>query len=618
MTVFEQALLFLRASLWFGLSVLAFSGWGYRIMGSMFEKRWENFALAEIFSIALGAFALSLWVWVCGFFGVLNYGWVLAFFILGWIAWIIKRNQQLYNGSHFFKDLRAGTPSSNIFYLILLPVIVLTGLSFAGAQAPAIGNDTLSYHLYFPRLHVEAGRLVHDASHARSLWPAMMGMLYSAGLLLEGVTLAKLYSWMTALLGVLAVPAACLYFFKSASRAGVACLLMAGLPVIWMQSLYAYVDNAIMLYFFLSFVALYAWREGDYSVRKGVIAGLFLAALLSIKIVTLIPFVILCLIFGVLAVKDAISKKRRLLNYGVPILVGLLFSSIWFLRSWVLAGNPVFPFLSDLFGGHGFSQRMVGFALIPKTFLNLILLPWNLTHRVDIYGGEPLGCLFLVLLPLLFRRHPRILQTAIFFVVIFTTAWYYSSQHIRFLFPIFPMLAFIYADPLCNYLSIKSPLRKITLGFLAFLIGIHIVLGMYYSIKMLPPVLGLVSRYDYLLNKERSFVFMQSIKGFIEEGDKILFVGEPRLYYSPAPAVYMNQALFYEVKKRGRTLEQWLRENKITHVLRRDEKPVDLSNSDFDFKGTTIHIPLTPLISVSHSEDGVSMHYSFWRIKPLT
>ncbi len=591
----------LTASLLFAVFIAAFHGAGSRVVGGALSRESvSDILLYHAFTISIGALLLSVWIFAWGAVW-LSPAVVLAFAGLGLMAcWLDKRRHGAAEARALAVFLKGTGPVARLYFAVFAALLALT---FFAAQAPETGNDSMAYHLYFPKLHALAGRFVHDPLHPRSLWPAMMGMLFTAGLLLQGTALAKLFAWMTLVLGFAAAAAFARTCF-GAPAARWTLFFMAATPVLWQQSLYAYTDNAILLFALLSFVALWRWEESGFLPRNGVVAGLCLGALLSIKFSTLAPAVFLVGIFGVRMGRKSLPDLRAKIPAAVLVLaVAAAVCGFWYVRSWMLTGNPVFPFMAGVFG-NGFSQRMVGYALIPKTPLNFFLLPWNLTMKVATFGGEPLGVLLLAALPLLVffpRRNSAAVAMTVFFTL-YAAAWYAAIQHIRFFLPAIPFLCLILGVSAAQWVKGRSGISRVLMIVFAAAALLQCALTAYFTVNPLKGAFGFPSAGQYLQKNERSFAFMEAVTGALAPGDGVLIEGEPRLFYAPAGAIYMSPIITRECQTHNITLREWLDEHAIYHIVTTGDDAVERPE-----------VPATLVFSKMAHEGSRPIHYALWR-----
>ena len=600
------------AGLWFAAWLWAAAAFGSFFVGRAFRSTSpKGVWLDAIFSVSAGLFILSIAVFLIGISGFLNRAAMIVLLVIGLLA---SRPIFLLVSQMGAEMKNIAVSAKPIYWLLGYLFLFLAITSFIAAAAPVTGNDALAYHLYFPRLYAESGQLFYDPTHARSLWPAFMGMLFSLGLVCQGTALAALFSWVTAILGMLSVPAAAYYYF-GLKEAKTSSVFIFFIPVIWMQSVYPYVDSAVLLFSFLSFLALWRWMEEGYSFRAARLAGLCLAGLISIKYNALIVFFIFLFLFGVTTFRDKHSWRKKISSLTLLLMVVLLAAGFWYGRSWIHTGHPVFPFLAGWFGGHGYPQPMVGAARFPKNPLSFLLTPWNLAFYPKAYGGEPVGALFLAGLPLLFyfKRSRGPARAALFFSFLFLAAWFFSKQHARFILPLAPALS-LGLGALAVEWKREAPRffkRAATLSFVA-IVALQAVLCFYYASLFAPAGLGLVPPGQFLEKRERSFGFIQKIKPFLSAKDKLLVVLEPRLFYVPAKTVYLSPTLVYLAKKEGVTFDEWLKKERVTHLVTLTRKNIH-ANSDY-FKGMEFSADATKIVSHETAMEGDVFYYTLWKL----
>ena len=139
-----------------------------------------------------------------------------------------------------------------------------------------------------------------------------------------------------------------------------ATLFMSFLPIGIDYSVLGYPESAVAFFIILSIYFALSPRF----LLSGVSAGL---AILS-KFTG--PFVIPTLIF--LAYKNSKNAKERIKNMIFVTIMPFLISAPWFIRNWILLGNPIWPFLNFIFHGMQ-AESYSGFGLVnlaqPSTYI---------------------------------------------------------------------------------------------------------------------------------------------------------------------------------------------------------------------------------------------------------
>jgi hypothetical protein len=135
-------------------------------------------------------------------------------------------------------------------------------LSLLLCALPPDGNewDALAYHLAFPKLYLQAGRMVEIPFMHQSYFPPLQDMLYLWGLSVAGESAAKVMHWAV---GMLTVFGAAGFLQRRGISGAWAAALVLGAPAFLWQMFSAYADLATALYASLGLFALaYAVQEG--------------------------------------------------------------------------------------------------------------------------------------------------------------------------------------------------------------------------------------------------------------------------------------------------------------------------------------------------------------------
>jgi hypothetical protein len=346
--------------------------------------------------------------------------------------------------------------------IALLAVLI----AWVGAVAPEVECDALWYHLWMPRLWLEQGRPVDLVHEYISLYPLTWELIFSAGMVFGGPVAAKLLHFVCLpLVGLLAYQLTRRFMPRASPWLAVA--LCVTIPMVLWEATTAYVDLALALLTGLVVYALLRYAENR-QWQWLALATLNLGLALATKHLGMF---VLVLAVGGLALRLWLQERNLIRALTPALLLGglsLLIPLPWYIRNWLASGNPFFPDLYRLFGAfpperwndiaeYGLAHFKNHFG-DPRTPLNLLLLPWNMTVHAARYGGS-LGPMFLLLLPALAVRRrtgatPWLLAFALAYIALWASP--ISSFQMRFLVAVAPLLAVLAAES-CGRLAEALP-----------------------------------------------------------------------------------------------------------------------------------------------------------------
>lgn len=410
-----------------------------------------------LFSISLGFGFLSLLVFALGVLGYLH--WVVAYglvvgltiFLLPGLLKDFLPQIQSYKlravEAWHCKDLRLLAFGFSVFTVCLLG-------PFIWSLAPAIRFDSVVYHIGIPEIYIQNRAMVEVVEPLQAYLAHYSEMLYTLGLLLDSQPLPTLIHFITGLLS-----AGLTFLFGrrvGGFRVGLfAMLLFYALPIMF-ESGTAHNDLFSVLYGFGTVYAVYAWwqdkRDGWLAVA-GLMAGFALGTKLNVAVLY-IPMGIFLLIGLFNRFGFSWRSFRGLLYLGVPAL--LLFAP-WAVRDWLWTGNPVFPFFNNVFQSTQFDEvsnlrELSGSRMV----LDLLSFPWVITMDSKQYypksAGDVSAGLFLLALPWNYftaKFDKKDLRIKSLGLLLFSFAvvciFLYSTHLVRYLMPLFPVLAVLAA-----------------------------------------------------------------------------------------------------------------------------------------------------------------------------
>ena len=541
-----------------GLATLWLGVWAWLIGLTILDRlRIETDPIARlVLSLVLGMGTIAILVLVIGLLGLLSAWWVLAISAVMMAGLVLVSRQAIAASKRGLVD--ACNDAGNVtwfasFCLVLLAAFVV--LNWIGALAPEIMFDALKSHLALARIYASSHQVSGVPYSMGSYWPLGGDLLLTVGYLLGGETAAKLLHFWAGLLTAGMVYAAGRRLDSRLAGVAAATIFYAP-PIIAWESTTAYTDLCWTMYVAGALFMLLVWQEEQHPVPAAAAMGLLLGFAMGVKPTAGYAALGVGLVMLWRAWRSRSKQWRRdVWSFVVVTSVTILVGGIWYLRAYLLTGNPVFPFLNAVFKSplwyprnERFNYRMYGFGVTP---IALALLPWRLTFVTSRFCETldgTTGALYLGLAPLvlLFLRRASRLWAIAFVSLFFCLLWAFSVQYLRYLLPALAGLAImagwataaIWGNWRRRGSLVIWILPAVFLAFAAF--ALPVSLQQYWNIPTLVPfgvVLGRVSREDYCAQRIPSYVTLKYASEHLDGGDRIYGVGEYFQYLSALPLI---------------------------------------------------------------------------------
>ncbi|MEI8349161.1 MAG: hypothetical protein WCI77_03315 [Candidatus Omnitrophota bacterium] len=508
-----------------------------KLLFNLFIRKPNSLLEDFTFSVGLGLALLGYVVYIIGSLGFLYQKYILTALMLCVLVAIYPAYRFIYGFRHY--NISKTIKSLNIFEKFLIGIIIFVPVvCLFGALAPEIGNDTLSYHLYHPKIFIENHKIGYIPFTRESLWPYLAEMLFTMGLILKSVTVAKLFHYFFGILSAMAVFSFTRKFF-SQKVALLATALFLSAPGIFMQMVYSYIDLAQCFYSFLAFYVLMLWMESKH-IRLLMLSAVFVGLTISVKLLGGITLLVLCLIMLLEFIRIKTNYKNMLKYFFIFGFITFLVCCVWYIRSYFVLGNPVYPFLHNIFGT-GWETNINVDVGTKKDFLGFLMLPWDVVMQLDSFGGQQIGVIFLAFLPFLFfvslKNYPQ--HYLFIFLICHALLWFVVDPQLRFTFANFAV-AFILIS-----IGFYGALRKYNLSFIKILLLIcilfNMVLCVYYNIDAIKLSFGLTSKENYILHKERTYPIATFVNKNFPSNSVVIAICEPRGFY------FDRKIIFYDI-----------------------------------------------------------------------
>jgi len=422
-------------------------------------------------------------------------------------------------------DARSNWFDTATLTLIAVPLL----LSLIASLAPPTAKDTLLYHFAVPKAFVAQGSSAFVEGNIASYlalgtemhvtWAMLLGGLISerAAEAAAGATvwlffpllLAAIYGWARGI-------------DIERRWALIAVLMLAAVPTAYHVAASGYNDVSLALFVTLAIYALVRWWG---TLKKGwlVLLALFLGAALSTKLTALLilaAFTVVMLIRVRNAQKHDPVRFGKVAAAGISALVlAVVVASPWFLRTWMETGSPVFPFYLRIWNASApgwdversslYQAMNSQYGGYNKTLLDYLLAPWNLSvaaqPEIATHFDGVLGVAFLIGLPLLVWaiwkfEMPAEAKIGAGVAAVMFLFWLFSSQQLRYLLPVLPVIAIAIAAAAMQVSGRRMPLHiaaKYSI-FAACMAGLAVSAGWFLQKAPLRVVLGGESRDAYL------------------------------------------------------------------------------------------------------------------------
>lgn len=548
--------------------------------GNLLLRRFElSFVERFAYGSALGLGVLAYTVFALGLLHMLGSWLWLPVVVMGILAFFGWRS--LMKDFHFACPILHKRDYLTPLFRALIAALLLLSLVMVWLPPDANDWDGVAYHLAAPKIHLRNGGIEYIPFIHQSNFPALLDMLFLWGLWADGESCAKAFHWWMWVLTLLGTSA---FVSRLGGRGESAALMLAATPVAIWQAGVAYIDLSTTLYVALAVFVLHR-AASERNNRWLWLAGGLMGFALGTKYTALMNW-------GVLGLASLMWLARMRWWAGVRTLVtagllALLIGSPWYVKNYFTTGNPVYPFAYEIFGGHNWSQAnadayrgdQLKFGLGREPH-QLLLLPWNMTAHPEAFA-DPLavpvngqyyllGASGAAYLAGLFLPVATGLPIGIgwlgAFALLNTVGWFYLMQQVRYLLPIFPLLAVLATARL------HSQVRwlQILFGSLLILQSVYCIwlFGQAY-LPRIPEVLR--DRETYLRDRIQPYAAIEYLNNNTPPDSKVITYDEPRCFYLNRDYIWgdpgHHRLIPYERFSQADELIQTLLRMGFTHVL---------------------------------------------------
>ena len=493
-----------------GMTILYLTGWclitsgiGRLLLSAMavrFASRGEGLFLATAIGLTISGYA----VFLLGVTGSLETSGIclllisLAFIsVTGWLRPLLTAPAAP-AGRCIWEQLAA----------VLLGILLLA--DFFLVLTPEMGKDALIYHLAVPKLYLLHHGFYFIPGNVFAGYPLLGEMHYLLALFLQNDILAKAMNYAVLWGILLGMGLFARFLLQEHVFPALSMLIFLSIPSVFAVSHMAYNDLFVTFFTLAAFYSFLRWSEQGMTVWL-ILCGVFSGSAAACKYTALLLTPLGCL--GILwwASRRRAETLQALRLLALYLAAAFIAGSPFYLKNWIMTGNPLYPFFYGIFGGRGWDAdqaRLYDLFIqnlgMGRTILDYLLLPWNVSLRAKMDSPQfdgVLGPIFLLTLPFLagLRRWETPIRAVLVYALLSFLFWVSSAQQIRYLIPLFPLLALVTGVIMTRYRKRKrifALLLCIVAASLAFN-GYHIIRG-FMKISPLRVAAGIESRDEFL------------------------------------------------------------------------------------------------------------------------
>jgi hypothetical protein len=424
---------------------------------------------------------------------------------------------------------------SILFWSFLLFIISFFFAESIANLTPPITRDELIHHLAIPKLWIQKGGFYETSWADFSYYPMAINLLYVIPLYFKNDIVPK-FIHMAFGLGTGWLIYSYLRKRYNAIWAMLGPVIFLTTPIVVWLSTSAYIDLGMTFFTTAALLSLIQWRDTGYRKKAWLVLGACAMGIaVGSKYNALIAWFIVNLTMIVMHVRDE-NRQPSALGYGILFfIVSAAVASPWYIKNFMLTGNPFYPLFDSVFKTFQNSQDIVGVVkqgsekivgegmgffqfrgyLYNENFWETLAIPVRMFFQGEDnsyqYFQGRLNPILLLFLPVAFLnktyRKEQFFFLTFCFCFIFL-AFFLTAKQVRYILPVLPFLTILavmgirnLSDQLnANNANVNRAIKVcLYLTVTALLIPNAIYLHQhFYKIDPLPYVFGKETRDDFL------------------------------------------------------------------------------------------------------------------------
>lgn len=382
---------------------------------------WDNGYLRWFFALSVGLTVNIAVLFVLGLTALLGPGPILG---IG-VALLAASAFSLLRTNRLRQTIPWRWESAGALTLALLFAVTI----FSAMHAPGVWDDTM-YQLPLARFYLQHHQILVHEYLRFPLFPQNMNLVVALGIMLSGELGAQTLATLPLFVMGIGLLGAARWLTGSILLGALASAILFMIGPVESTLGYAYIDNGLALFCWAASLAVAIWAQSEDRSRPMVwvvVAGLSAGGASGTKYFGLVFAMVLGLYLLV---------RRDWKAAGIFSAMILLTGSWWYIRSYLISGDPIHPAGGNVFGHYLWNasdliiqkQEQASHGVPPGT-LNV----WAALKVAQVQVWA------LALAGLLFRRQPAPVRSLQFTFVGYFAFWFFVTQVDRYLAPIYAL-----------------------------------------------------------------------------------------------------------------------------------------------------------------------------------
>jgi hypothetical protein len=444
----------------------------------------KSFLYRIILAIGLGYVVIGFTLFLAGacqlFYPKIIFS-IWSFFFI--VPLLIKRQtifQDLVNFGRSFRSKLKSKPTAILSILLLLLIFYFSLSHFLKAEVPRYGRDTYQYHLEGLKMFIQHRGFCYLPQNVPANMPFQMELYQMVALFLNNLHLTFTFQASTfILLGFFL----CVYVYKKTSKLTLSLLstvVFLGLPIIRFQGGTCLVEVFLASFLFLSFVFFELFiteRERNWLVPSAIFSGFAVGIKLWALQFLLVYFLLFAVEFFRRDDKKFVGKSAIFFLFFWSI-----FASPWLIKSFILTGNPTYPYFYSVFGG--WNEFAASFAAttyktlwawnIPFTFRQFFL-----SLITFCYPGYKISPVMLLLFFVFIRKREEISLLLCYLIALFL--WWWICRFPQYGIPTIPFFLSLAFIGIHNWQFLRLPKKLKLLSNIGLCLFFFLLLQLYFK-----------------------------------------------------------------------------------------------------------------------------------------